>query len=454
MGKHLVVIGGTAAGMSAASKAKRVKPEIEVSVFERTGFVTYGACGLPYYIGDIVKTEDELSDFTPDELIEKRNISTYIHHEVTKIDPAKKTLEVHDLRKKECFSVSYDYLVIATGASPIIPNISNIHASGVFFLRTVEDGIAIKSAIQEEKTEKALIVGGGFIGLEMAEQLSLLGLEVTVIEALPRLLPFLDEEYSNAVKQVLEENNVHLCTGTVVSEILADGDKVVGVKTSDGATFETDLAIISIGVKPNSSIAQNAGLKTGVKSAIIVDEYMQTSDDSIWAAGDCVQTFNLITKRPVYVPLGTTANKQGKIAGGNIAGDMSTFKGVLASQITKVFNLYIASTGLTIEQAKEAGYEVEEAKIIKMDKASYYPGGKDNHIKLIFDKRSGRLFGAQAIGSESIAGRINLLATAITAGMTVTELSELDLVYAPSVAPVYDPILIAANQAKKKVVSL
>lgn len=454
MGEHLVVIGGTAAGVSAASKAKRVKPEIDVSVFERTGFVTYGACGLPYYIGDIVKTEDKLSDFTPDELMGKRNISTYIHHEVTRIDPANKTLEVHDLRKKERFSVSYDYLVIATGASPIVPNIPNIHANGVFFLRTVEDGMAIKDAIQEEETQKALIVGGGFIGLEMAEQLSLLGLEVTVIEALPRLLSFLDEEYSNAVKQVLEENNVHLCTGKLVREILADGNKVVGVKTSDGTTFKTDLAIISIGVKPNSSIAQNAGLKTGVENAIVVDEYMQTSDDSIWAAGDCVQTFNLITKRPVYVPLGTTANKQGRIAGGNIAGDISTFKGVLASQITKVFDLYIASTGLTVEQAKEAGYEVEEAKIIKMDKASYYPGGKDNYIKLIFDKRSGRLFGAQAIGSESISGRINLLATAITAGMTVAELSEVDLVYAPSVAPVYDPILIAANQGKKKVVSV
>lgn len=447
---RLVVIGGTAAGVSAASKAKRTKPEMDVSVFEKTGFVTYGACGLPYYVGGTVRTREMLSDFTPDALREKRSIPTYIHHEVTTIDRANKTLEVRDLGRNECFSVSYDYLVIATGASPIIPDIPNVRADGVFSLRTVEDGMAIRRAVQEETTRRALIVGGGFIGLEMAEQLSLLGLEVTLMEALPRLLPSMDEEYSNAIGRVLEGNNVQLHTGTVVREILADGGKVVGVRTNSGATFETDLAIISIGVKPNSSIAQNAGLKTGVKDAIVVDEYMQTSDDSIWAAGDCVQTFNLITKRPVYAPLGTTANKQGRIAGGNIAGDMSSFKGVLPSQITRVFDLYVASTGLTAEQAKEAGYDVEEAKVTKTDRASYYPGGKDNHIKLTFDKKSGRLFGAQAIGSESIAGRINLFAAAITAGMTVAELSELDLAYAPSVAPVYDPVLIAATQGKKR----
>lgn len=452
MGKHLVVIGGTAAGLSAASKAKRMDPDIKVSVYERTGFIAYGACGLPYYIGDLVKTEGKLADFTPDELKEKRDISTYIHHEVTKIDADSKTLDVYDLRKNEFFKVPYDYLVIATGASPIIPDIPHVHANGVFFLRTVEDGMAIKNAIKERNVKKALIVGGGFIGLEMAEQLSFLGIEVTIVEALPRLLPLLDEEYSNAVKKNLEENNVYLHTGTTVSEIISENGNVVGGKTNNGEIFDTDMAIVSIGVRPNSSMAQNAGLKTGIKNAIVVDEYMKTSDESIWACGDCVQTFNFITKRETYVPLGTTANKQGRIAGGNIAGDKSTFKGVLASQITKVFDLYIASTGLTVDQAREAGFLPEEAKIVKKDKASYYPGGKDNNIKLIFDKNTGRLLGAQAIGSESIAGRINLLATAITAGMTVAELSEVDLVYAPSVAPVYDPILIAASQAVKKVV--
>lgn len=449
---HLVVIGGTAAGASAAAKAKRTKPEIDVSVFEKTGFVTYGSCGLPYYIGGIVRTKEMLSDFTPDALREKRSIATCVHHEVTMIHRASKTLEVCDLVRNECFSVPYDYLVIATGASPIMPDIPNVRADGVFSLRTVEDGVAIRRAVQEESTKRALIVGGGFIGLEMAEQLSCLGLEVTLIEALPKLLPSVDEEYSDAIRRVLEEHGVRLYTGTAVREILVDGGKVVGAKTNSGAMLETDLVVISVGVSPNSSLAKSAGLETGVKDAIVVDEYMRTSDDSIWAAGDCVQTFNLITKRPVYAPLGTTANKQGRIAGGNIAGDMSSFKGVLPSQMTRVFDLYLASTGLTAEQAKEAGYDVDEAKVTKMDRASYYPGGKYNHIKLVFDRRSGRLVGAQAIGSESIAGRINLLAAAITAGMTVAELSELDLAYAPSVAPVYDPILVAASQAKKRII--
>lgn len=451
MKKQLVVIGGTAAGLSAASKAKRIQPDLEVRVFEKSGFISYGACGLPYYIGDLVQTENELVDYTPEELYDKRDISTYIHHEVIKIDPTNQKIDVLNLKNNETIVVPYDYLVIATGASPVIPNIPGIHTKGVFFLRTVENGMEIKKAVQEDKAQKAVIVGGGFIGLEMAEQLTHTGIDVTVVEAMPRLLPFLDEEYSNTVRQTLEEHTIDLYTDTIVSEIISNDDAVSGVKTSDGTTIEADLVIISVGVKPNSDLAKDAGLKLGFKNAIFVDAFMKTTNDSIWACGDCVQTYNFITKRETYIPLGTIANKQGRIAGENIAGHKNTFHGALASQITKIFDLYIASTGLTRAQAEEAAFEVEETKIKKADKASYYPGRKSNDIKLVFDKNSGRLLGAQAMGSESISGRINVLATAITARMTVSELNEVDFVYSPSVAPVYDPVSIAASQAMKKV---
>ncbi|MEG3066375.1 FAD-dependent oxidoreductase [Acetomicrobium sp.] len=327
MRKQLVVVGGTAAGLSAASKAKRMQPGLEVNVFERSGFISYGACGLPYYIGGLVQTETELVDFTPEELYEKRGILAHTHHKVINISPANKTIDVLNLKNNETLVVPYDYLVIATGASPVIPDIPGIHTKGVFSLRTVEDGMKIKKAVQEARNRKAVVAGGGFIGLEVAEQLTFAGIDVTVVEAMPRLLPFLDEEYSNTVRKTLEEHDVNLFTNTIVSEIISSDGEVSGVKTSDGMAIEADFVIISVGVKPNSGLAKNAGLKIGFKNAIFVDAYMKTTDDSIWACGDCVQTYNFITKREAYVPLGTLANRQGRIAGENIAGHKKHFQG-------------------------------------------------------------------------------------------------------------------------------
>ncbi|NMB02005.1 MAG: FAD-dependent oxidoreductase, partial [Firmicutes bacterium] len=261
MRKQLVVVGGTAAGLSAASKAKRMQPGLEVNVFERSGFISYGACGLPYYIGGLVQTETELVDFTPEELYEKRGILAHTHHKVINISPANKTIDVLNLKNNETLVVPYDYLVIATGASPVIPDIPGIHTKGVFSLRTVEDGMKIKKAVQEARNRKAVVVGGGFIGLEVAEQLTFAGIDVTVVEAMPRLLPFLDEEYSNTVRKTLEEHDVNLFTNTIVSEIISSDGEVSGVKTSDGMAIEADFVIISVGVKPNSGLAKNAGLK-------------------------------------------------------------------------------------------------------------------------------------------------------------------------------------------------
>ncbi|MEG0596603.1 MAG: FAD-dependent oxidoreductase [Oscillospiraceae bacterium] len=448
MGKKLIVIGGTAAGLSAASKAKRCNPALEITVFEKSGYVSYGSCGLPYFVGGMIAEPEDLVSLTVGELCHKRDIQTHIHHQVTSIDRQRKIVTVENLDSHETFQQEYDFLVIATGAVPFVPKLPGVTAEGVHCLRTVEDGILLKEKVRQG-AKRAVIVGGGFIGLEVAEELTLSGIQVDLVETLPRLLPFLDEGYADEILTTLTQNGVITHLNTTVSEILVEDGKAVGIKTAAGTVIPTDLVLMSVGVHPNTALAEECGLTLGLKKGIVVDETLQTSDPAIWACGDCVQMYQLLTGEACYVPLGTVANKQGRIAGGNIGGEAGTFRGVLTSQVTKVFDLYIASTGLTIQQAKDAGFDAVSSGIVKRDRASYYAGGTDNKLTLIFDRKSGRLLGGQGIGGSSIAGRVNVLVAAITAGMTVQQLNELDLVYSPSVAPVYDPILIAASQALK-----
>ena len=451
MAEKVIIIGGTAAGLSAASKAKRVDPSLEITVFERSGYISYGACGLPYFVGGIIDQPDDLVSLNVDQMTNQRGIPTFIHQEVTCINRTAQTVTVHDLNSGRIWQQPYDKLVIATGARAIVPDIPGTDAKGIYTLRTVEDGIRLKSAVQTGERKAIAIVGGGFIGLEMAEELTNSGLEVHLFEAMPRLLPFLDERFSAAVLDVLQKHGVHVHLNAEAAALETADGHVCGVQTTDGTQIPVDNILLSIGVRPASELAGNAGLKLGFKGGIVVDDEMRTSDPHIWACGDCVQMKNRITGQAVYVPLGTTANKQGRIAGGNLAGEHETFKGVLGSMVTKVFELYISATGLSLAQAQAAGYQAVSSSITKGDRASYYPGSQNNMICLILNKATGRLLGAQAIGSESVAGRINVFATAITCGMTVAEINELDLVYAPPVAPVYDPILIAASQAMKKV---
>ena len=449
MGNTLVVIGGTAGGLSAASKAKRLCPELEIIVYERSGYVSYGACGLPYFVGGLIPEAEDLISLTADSLRQKRGIPTYIRHEVICIHRDKKQVEVKNLDTGEVFTQGYDQLMIATGAEPVIPPIPGANAQGVHCLRTVEDGIALRARAAGAK--RAVIVGGGFIGLETAEELTQAGLAVTVVEAMPRLLPFLMEDYAGRIQAELAAHGVAVRLGAAAAEVVVEDGRAAGVRLAEGETLPADLVLFSVGVRPATRLAADCGLTLGLKGAIVVDEEQRTSDPCIYAAGDCVQMKNLVTGEPCYFPLGTTANKQGRIAGENLAGQHSTFKGVLGSQVTKVFDLYAAATGLTLRQAEEAGYAAAASSITKGDRASYYPGGGENHLTLILDTATGRLLGAQGVGTATVAGRMNVLATAITAGMTVEELNELDLVYSPSVAPVYDPILIAASQAIKKV---
>lgn len=449
MNKHLVIIGGNASGLSAASRARKGDKNLKISVYEKTEYVSVGACGLPYFIGNMIKHENDLIEINSDTLKQKRNIDVFTGYTVASINRHDKTITVTSYKGEE--RINYDYLIIATGACPIIPDSIDLTTEGVYTLRTIKDGKAIKEYIKNNNVKKATIVGGGLIGLEVAEQLTDSNIEVTIFELASKILGFLNDQYVGILKEHIEKNGVKILNNKGVSEITTENGRISGLVTTDEEQVDTELIIFSIGVRPNSRIAEKAGLEIGYKSGIVVDDYMRTNDFSIYAAGDCVQMKNIITGCPTYIPMGTTANKQGKLAGGNIIGENKKFRGVLASQVTKVFDIYVASTGLTINQAIDNGYNVDTISITKNDKASYYSGGKENHIYLLFEKETGKILGAQAIGSESIAGRMNVLVTAITANMTVKDLSELDFVYAPPVAPVYDPLIIAASQAMKKV---
>ena len=448
MARKVIVVGGTAAGLSAASKAKRLDPELEIIVFEKSGYISYGSCGLPYFVGDMIKDPDDLVSLHVNDMRDKRGIPVFIHHEVTHVDSSAKKIQVKNLDDGSEQTYQYDDLVLATGASPIKPIVPGVDSDGVYFLRTVEDGVRLKGAVR--KGMSAAIVGGGFIGLEVAEELTAQGVKVHVFEALPRLLPVLPESYSQMVLETLETNGVTVHLGEPVMALASSEGKVCGITTASG-TVECSMVLMSIGVVPNNALAKEAGLELGIKGSIVVDNRMRTSDPSIWACGDCAQTENSITGQSAYIPLGTTANKMGRVAGSNIGGEDSSFHGVLGSQVTKVFDLYIAATGLNLKQAIDAGFAAVESQVVKGDKASYYPSAKPMYLNFILDSSTGRLLGAQSLGSEASAIRMDALAVAVDAGMTVSRINDLDLIYAPPVAPVYDPILIAASQAMKKV---
>lgn len=449
MSEKLIVIGGTAAGLSAASKAKRLKKDMDIQVFEKSGYISYGACGLPYYVGGMIDDAEDLVSVSVGDMNVKRGIPVSIHTEVTHIDPSLKTVQVKYLSSGEEREFAYDKLVLATGARPIHPDIPGIDSDGVFYLRNVEDGIALR--LKVAKASRVVLMGGGFIGLELAEQLSEAGVKVTLCEALERLLPFLPESFSGKISDMMTSKGVSLRLNAKVAEVLSHNGSVSGIRLESGEAMDCDAVVVSIGVMPASQLAREAGLELGIKGSIVVDDHMRTSNPDIWACGDCAQTKNILTGKPCYVPLGTTANKMGRIAGSNIGGEECSFPGVLGAMVTKVFDISIAATGLSLQAALHEGYDAVASAISKNDRASYYPGAEENLLNLVFDRHTGLLLGAQGIGSATVAGRINVLTACITAGMTVSQVNELDLVYAPPFAPVYDPILIAASQAEKKV---
>jgi NADPH-dependent 2,4-dienoyl-CoA reductase/sulfur reductase-like enzyme len=454
MGERLVVIGGCAAGMSAASKARRLNPDLQIVVYEKTGFVSYGSCGLPYYVSGLIEDHSTLVVRTPAQFA-KRDIQVHLHHEVTEVDTEDRRVLVDDLLKDGGATKGryerYDKLLVATGGRPImLPDFSLGDLDGVFVMRAVEDGVATRDFVQRERPRHAVVIGAGYIGLEMAESFHELGLETTVIGRPPQVLKRFDADMAQLVQDELESKGTRLSLGDEVKALEGDAQGRVRRVVSSKDTFEADLVLLAMGVQPNAALAEKAGVALGETGAIATDSQMRTNLPDVFAAGDCAEAYHRLTGRGDYIPLATTANKQGRVAGTNLGGGYAEFEGMVGTAITKVLDVYAALTGLSEKEALALGYRVQSTTIQAGSRAHYYPGVRPMHVKLVVEEGSGRLLGGQIVGDQGAGPRIDVLATALHQGMTVEQLSRLDLAYVPPIAPVWDPLLVAANVALKE----
>jgi len=448
----IVVIGGGAAGLKAAARARRRDEEAEITVIEAGEYASVSRCGLPYYVEGFIHEIENLLETTygatrtPEFFKETKNIDVLTNTRAKRIDRIKKIVEIEKDGKVD--EIPYDYLVIATGSRPLKLQIPGIDSDGVVNLHSVGDAEKIIE-LWEEEVENAVIIGGGLVGMESAEALSRLDIKVTLVEIMPHVLPAcLDHEIAALVEAHLRENDVNVLTGSKVEEITTDGGTVSAVKVN-GKVIPAQLVLVATGVRPNVELARDAGIEIGETGAIKVNEYLQTSDESIYAGGDCVENRHLLTGKPAYIPLGSTANKHGRVIGDNVTGARSTFPGVLGTTIFKVFDFTVARTGLTEAEAKQLGYNVITAVSPSPDRFHLYPGQKPIRVKIIADK-SGKLLGAQAVGLGVVDKRIDVLATAIQMNATVDDVASLDLAYAPPFSMALDAVIAAANIARNK----
>ncbi len=454
-GGRLVVIGGDAAGMSAASRARRLRPDVEIVVLERGGIVSYGACSLPYYIAGTIGSRDDLIVHDPEFFRRERRIDVRTATEAVELRPRDRTIVCRTPLGEE--SIVYDALVLATGARAVRPPFPGADLPGIFTLRSVPDGDAIRRWLEALGAAdavpgaiRATIIGGGYIGLEMAEALVARGARVTVIELLPNVLSTYDPDVSDLVLRELLDMGVIVRTDTRVDGFEAGDDGHVGCVLAGGQRLSTDIALLSVGVRPRTELAAAAGIDLGRSGAIAVNARQVTSEPAVLAAGDCSEAPHMVTGRSTWIPLGTTANKQGRVAGENAVGGDVRFAGVAGTNVTKIFGLAVAQTGLSTAAARAAGFAPDAVRITATTRSHAYPGGGGITVKLVFDEGSGRLLGGQIVGAEGVAKRIDTLAAALAAGMSVSELAAIDMSYAPPFAPVWDPVLVAANQAVKK----
>ncbi len=447
--ERFIVIGAVAAGMSAASRARRLKPDMEIIGFEKTGAISWAACGMPYLIADKVKSADNLVHYDVKFFKERRNIDVLLYHEVKKIFPPQKTVLVGNIKTGEEKEYTYDKLLIATGARPLVPPIKGIELKGVFTLRALQEGISIKEYIKTNSPRNGLIIGAGYIGMEMAEAFAAMGIKVTMVEKMPNVLGTMDDEITQVVEEELKRNDVTLIKSSGVTEFQGNGS-ISRVLTDNGLTIDADIALIGAGIRPNSEIAKDVGIELGKTGAIKVNERMETNIPDIYAAGDCAEAYHLILGRNVYMPLGTTANKQGRVAGENASGGNASFGGIVGTAVFKTFDLEVGRTGITEKEAKAEGIDYVSNIIQDESRAFYYPDRQEIKVKLVANKKTGMLLGAQMAGHEGIAKRVDVFATAITDKMTARQIGQLDLGYAPPFSPVYDPILIAADELQKK----
>jgi NADPH-dependent 2,4-dienoyl-CoA reductase/sulfur reductase-like enzyme len=461
--KRIVLIGGVAAGTSAASKAKRIDPEADVEIIQEENVVSYSACGIPYVIEGIINNFEELIERPPDIFKSKYGIDVIINTRANKIDRFRKQVYTTDLQSGKETIFDYDSLVVATGARSVVPNLNGVDQEGVFFIRNYADGVKINDSTITKNANSCVIAGAGLIGLEMLEAFKMRGstarrgrgggMDVTLVEMADHILPtMLDKNMAKTVERELENNGVKIILGERVEEILGEGGQVNGIKTNTKREINSDFIVLGTGVRPNSEIAQDAGVELGYANAIKVDEYMRTNIPDVFAAGDCATARNYITNKDMYLPLGTTANKQGRVAGENAAGGNARFRGIAGSAITKVFDLFIGKTGLTKEEALRNGFDPVEEVIEDITRAGYYPDNKPIWIKIVADRKSGRALGSQIVGGESVKERIDLMALALLVKADVRDLASYDACYVPPASPVWEPFNIAASQTAKLVV--
>ena len=438
----VVIVGGVAGGATAAARIRRLDEQAEIIVFERSGYISYANCGLPYYIGDVITDADDLTLQTPESFWKRFRIAMKVHHEVTAIHPERKAVTVQNLETGAVFDECYDKLLLSPGAQPTQPKLPGIGIDKLFTLRTVEDTFRIKEYINQYHPRSVVLAGGGFIGLELAENLRQIGMDVTIVQRPKQLMNPFDPDMAAFLHAEMRKHGIHLAMGYTV-EGFEGKNGGVDVLLKDAAPIHADMVILAIGVTPESKLAKDAGLALGIKGSILVNDRMETSVPDIYAVGDAVQVKHYVTGEASLISLAGPANKQGRIAADNICGGNSRYTGSQGSSIIKVFNLTAAVTGINETIARRAGLPVDSVILSPMSHAGYYPGGKVMTMKVVFERESFRLLGAQIIGYDGVDKRIDVLATAIHAGMKATELKELDLAYAPPYSSAKDPVNMA-----------
>ncbi len=438
----VVIVGGVAGGATAAARIRRLDEQAEIVVFERSGYISYANCGLPYFIGDAITDPEDLTLQTPESFYSRFRTEMKVRHEVTAIHPDRKTVSVKNLETGEEFEENYDKLILSPGAKPTQPRVPGTGLDRVFTLRTVEDTFRIKAYINKHHPKSAVLAGGGFIGLELAENLRELGMEVTIVQRPRQLMNPFDPDMAALIHGEMRRNGVRLVLGRTV-EGFAEKDGGVDVLLKDGAPLHAGMVVLAIGVTPDTALAKDAGLALGIRDSIVVNERMETSVPDIYAVGDAVQVKHAVTGQDALISLAGPANRQGRIAADNVCGGDSRYSGSQGSSVIKVFGLTAAVTGISETNARKAGLDVDKVILSPMSHAGYYPGGKLMTMKVVFEKGTYRLLGAQIVGSEGVDKRIDVLAAAIHGGMKATGLKELDLAYAPPYSSAKDPVNMA-----------
>ncbi len=438
----VVIIGGVAGGATAAARLRRLDEQAEIVVFERSGYVSYANCGLPYYIGGVIEVPESLTLQTPESFFDRFRVDMRVRHEVTALHPDKKSVSVKNLETGEEFEEVYDKLILSPGAKPTQPRLPGVGLEKLSTLRTVEDTFRIKDYINTHHPKSAVLAGGGFISLELAENLRELGMEVTIVQRPRQLMNPFDPDMAAFIHGEVRQHGIRLALGHTV-EGFAEQDGGVDVLLKDASPLHADMVVLAIGVTPDTALAKEAGLELGLKGSIVVNDRMETSVPDIYAVGDAVQVKHFVTGQDAVISLAGPANKQGRIAADNICGGDSRYQGSQGSSVIKVFDLTAAATGLNETNAKKAGLDVDTVVLSPMSHAGYYPGGKLMTMKVVFERETCRLLGAQIVGYEGVDKRIDVLATAIRAGLTAIQLKDLDLAYAPPYSSAKDPVNMA-----------